>query len=174
MNQMNRQPNLQHPPSAAPSGTVLLSAPFAADDAGQFYYAGSDGAQRLDLLLHLAPYSPLLVVAGKPGVGKTALLRQFISRAHDSWRAAAITARADMSRDDLLREMSGRFGLALDPRIDQQQLYETLITQLRALRQNAQVPILMVDDAQYLSAALMELIRQLCTENDNGHVLSIL
>lgn len=173
MNQMNPQSDLQAAPEAL-SASVMLSAPFAEHDAGHFYYAGPDGAQRLDLLLHLAPYSPLLVIAGKPGAGKTALLRQFVRRAHESWRLALITARVEMGRDDLLREMARGFGLTLDQRIDHQPLYEALIAQLRALRQNAQVPILLLDDAQYLGAAMMELILRLCAENDNGHVLSIL
>lgn len=173
MNQINPESH-QAAPADDLAGTVMLSAPFADHDAGHFFYAGPDGAQRLDLLLHLAPYSPLLVIAGKPGVGKTALLRQVLRRAHEGWRMALITARVEMGRDDLLREMARGFGLTLDPRIDHQQLYEALITQLRALRQNAQVPILLVDDAQYLSAAMMELILRLCAENDNSHTLSIL
>jgi type II secretory pathway predicted ATPase ExeA len=171
---MNPEPDPQEAPTAPLSGTVLLSAPFADHDAGYFYYAGPDAAQRLDLLLHLAPYSPLLVIAGKPGTGKTVLLRQFVARAQDSWRIAVVTARVEMGRDELLRDMARGFGLSLDPHMDHPQLYAALIAQLRALRQNAQAPILLLDDAQYLSAAMMELILRLCAENDNGHVLSIL
>jgi len=49
-----------------------------------------------------------------------------------------------------------------------------LIAQLRALRQTAQVPILLIDDAQTLSAALLELIQKLCAENDDGHIISVI
>jgi type II secretory pathway predicted ATPase ExeA len=155
------------------SGEGLLNEPFADNAAGHFFYAGADGAQRLDLMLHLAPYSPLLVIAGKPGVGKTALLRQFVARANDTWRIAVVTARVDMGRDELLRDMARGFGLSLDTRIERQALYVALVTQLRALRQNAQAPILLLDDAQYLSATMMELLFNLCAENDAGHILSI-
>ena len=161
-----------NPPSL--SGLGLLGEPFADTAAGHFFFSDADGAQRLDLMLHLAPYSPLLVIAGKPGVGKTALLRQFAARASDTWRVAVVTARVDMGRDELLRDMARGFGLPLDSRVDHQELYAALIAQLRALRQNSQVPILLLDDAQYLGAIMMELILKLCSENENGHVLSIL
>ena len=161
-----------NPPSLNDMG--LLGEPFADSAAGHFFFADADGAQRLDLLLHLAPYSPLLVIMGKPGVGKTALLRQFAARASDTWRVAVVTARVDMGREELLRDMIRGFGLLLDHRADYRELYDTLVTHLKALRQNAQAPILLLDDAQYLSATMMELILKLNSENDNGHMLSIL
>lgn len=156
------------------SGVSLLNEPFAETDAGHFFYAGADGAQRLDLILHLAPYSPLLVIAGKPGAGKTALVTQCMSRAKDNWRMTAVTARVDMDRDELLREVASGFGLPLNSRDDRRDIYADLIAHLRAVRINAQIPILVLDDAQYLSSTVMDLIRELCGENDAGHILSIL
>lgn len=156
------------------AGLGLPSEPFADTATGHFYYEDADSAQRLDLMLHLAPYSPLLVIAGKPGVGKTALLQQFVARANQTWRMAVVTARVDMGGDELLRDMARGFGLPVENRADQQDLYTALIAQLRALRQNALVPILLLDDAQYLSAAMMELILKLCKANDAGHILSVI
>lgn len=152
----------------------LLSEPFADVDTGHFYYAGAEGQQRLDLLLHLAPYSVLLLVVGEPGVGKTALMRQFVVRANETWRIAALTARRDSDRDEIMTEMSEALGLPLQSQVDPQAQYAALIAQLRALSQTAQVPILLIDDAQYLSKELMELILKLCVENDGGHVLSVI
>lgn len=166
----------RHPADNPPSlnGLGLLDEPFADIGAGHFFYADADGQQRLDLLLHLAPYSPLLVIVGKPGAGKTTLLKQFMARVEDSWRVVAVTARADMGRDELLREVAKGFGLLLDHRVDYEELYAALVAHLRALRQNANAPILLLDDAQYLSAAMMEAIHRLCAENDDGHILSVL
>jgi len=156
------------------AGLGLLSEPFADTPAEHFFYADADGEQRLDLLLHLAPYSPLLVIVGKPGVGKTALLQQFAARANTAWRVAAVTVRDGMSGDELLREMVRGFGLLLDNRAGHQALYAALVAQLRALRQTAQSPVLLLDDAQHLSAEMLELIRKLCEENDAGHFLSLI
>jgi len=80
----------------------LLNEPFADSPSGHFLYIGTDGEQRLDLMHHLAPYSPLLVVIGELGVGKTSLLHQFTARAKDNWRTIEVTARPDMDRDDFL------------------------------------------------------------------------
>ena len=160
------------PPYLANLG--LLSDPFANAPSGHFFYIGPDGEQRLDLMHHLAPYSALLVIVGEPGVGKTTLLQQFVSRAKETWRTAVITAGANMDRDDMMAEMSAAFGLSLQSQIDPQAQYPALIAQLRALRQTGQIPILLIDDAQYLSPALLELILKLCSENDAGHMLSII
>jgi DamX protein len=152
----------------------LLSEPFAEAPSGHFYYVGADGEQRLDLMHHLAPYSPLLVILGEHGVGKTALLHQFAARAKDNWRIIVVTARPDMDRDDFLASMGESLGLSLQSQVDPQAQYLALIAQLRALRQTAQVPILLVDDAQVLSTSLFELIHKLCAENDDGHLLSVM
>jgi DamX protein len=152
----------------------LLSEPFADAPSGHFFYVGADGEQRLDLMHHLAPYSPLLVIIGELGVGKTALLQQFMARAKDNWRITVVTARLDMDRDDFMASMSESLGLPSQSQIDPQAQYLSLIAQFRALRQTAQVPILLIDDAQNLSVSLLELIHKLCSENDDGHILSVI
>ena len=152
----------------------LLSEPFADAPSGHFFYVGADGEQRLDLMHHLAPYSPLLVIIGEPGVGKTALLQQFMARAKDNWRLTVVTAQLDMDREDFMSSMSESLGLPSQSQIDLQAQYLALIAQLRALRQTAQVPILLIDDAQNLSVSLLELIHKLCSENDDGHILSVI
>ena len=167
--------NLLHeelPPYLANLG--LLSEPFADTPSGHFFYVGADGEQRLDLMHHLAPYSPLLVIIGELGVGKTALLQQFMARAKDNWRITVVTAQLDMDRDDFMASMSESLGLPSQSQIDPQAQYLALIAQLRALRQTAQVPILLIDDAQNLSVSLLELIHKLCSENDDGHILSVI
>lgn len=160
------------PPYLANLG--LLSEPFADAPSGHFFYVGADCEQRLDLMHHLAPYSPLLVIIGEAGVGKTALLRQFMARAKDNWRIIVVTARSDMDPDDFMGAMSEALGLPSQSQVDPQARYLALIAQLRALRQTAQVPILLIDDAQNLNAALLELIHKLCAENDDGHILSVI
>ena len=167
--------NLLHeelPPYLANLG--LLSDPFADAPSGHFFYVGADGEQRLDLMHHLAPYSPLLVVIGELGSGKTALLQQFAARAKDNWRIIAITARIDMDRDDFMTALSEALGMPVQSQVDPQLQYLSLIAQLRALRQTAQVPILLIDDAQNLSTSLLELIHKLCSENDDGHIVSVI
>ena len=161
-----------HPSYLANLG--LLSEPFANTPSGHFFYAGADGEQRLDLMHHLAPYSPLLVIIGEPGIGKTALMHQFAARAKDNWRIVEVTARADMDRDDLMGVVSEALGVPSQSQIDPNTQYLAVVAQLRALRQTAQIPILLIDDAQNLNASLLELLHKLCSENDDGHILSVI
>lgn len=165
-------PSDELPPYLANLG--LLSDPFVDVSSGNFIYVGADGEQRLDLMHHLAPYSPLLVVIGELGIGKTVLLRQFAARAKDNWRIIAITARIEMDRDDLIRTLSEALGLSVQNQVDPNARLIALIAQLRALRQTAQVPILLIDDAQVLSVSSLELIQRLCSENDDGHIISVI
>ncbi len=152
----------------------LLNEPFADTPSGHFFYIGTDSEQRLDLMHHLAPYSPLLVVIGEPGIGKTALLQQFTARAKDNWRTIVVTARPDMDRDDFMGVIGEALGMSLQSQVDPRAQYLALTAQLRALRQTAQIPILLIDDAENLSAPLLELIQKLCAENDDGHMISVI
>ena len=152
----------------------LLGDPFADTPTGHFFFGGADGEQRLDLMYHLAPYSPLLVIIGDTGVGKTALLQQFITRAKDNWRIITIKARADMGRDEFMGIINEALGLTSQSDVDPQSQYTALIAQLRALCQTAQVPILLIDDAQNLVVPLLELIHKLSSENDKDHILSVI
>lgn len=153
----------------------LLSEPFAGTGDGQhFFYADANREQRLDLMQHLAPYSELLVVIGVPGVGKTTLLQQFVTRASETWRVAVVTAQSGMDRDEFMARMMEAFGLPGDDRSPAEAQRALLITHLRALRQSAQVPMLLVDDAHQLDAEVLELVLSLVEENDAGHLLSVM
>ncbi|MCF6298688.1 MAG: hypothetical protein L3J01_02300, partial [Thiomicrorhabdus sp.] len=50
----------------------------------------------LNKLLHLTPYSEVLLLLGEPAVGRTSLLKAFVERAATTWRISFITATALM------------------------------------------------------------------------------
>lgn len=153
----------------------LLSEPFTgADDGQHFFYADAGREQRLDLMQHLAPYSELLVVIGVPGAGKTTLVQQFVARASEIWRMAVVTAQPGMGRDEFMAHVMEGFGLSGDAHSSADAQRAILVTHLRALRQSAQVPMLLVDDAHQLNAEVLELILALVEENDAGHLLSVM
>ncbi len=153
----------------------LLSEPFAGTSDGQhFFYADASREQRLDLMQHLAPYSELLVVIGVPGVGKTTLLHQFVARASETWRIAVVSAQPGMDCDEFMTQVLEGFDLPGDGQSSADAQRAMLVTHLRALRQSAQVPMLLVDDAHLLDAEVLELILSLVEENDAGQLLSVM
>src|SRR3569832_765820 len=150
----------------------LLSEPFTGPAGPNFFYAAANREQRLDLMQHLAPYSVVLIVIGGAGSGKTMLLQQFIARAGETWRTAVVSVHPGMDGEAFTTAVMNTFGLPMDASIPLERRRTVLIDHLRALRQGARMPILIVDDAQHLDADAMELVLGLCEENETEHLLS--
>src|SRR3569833_2573221 len=129
----------------------LLSEPFTGPAGPNFFYADANREQRLDLMQHLAPYSEVLIVIGGAGSGKTMLLQQFIARAGETWRTAVVSVHPGMDGEAFTTAVMNAFGLPMDASIPLERR-TVLIDHLRALRQGARMPILIVDDAQHLDA----------------------
>ena len=153
----------------------LLSEPFAGSDGPYYFYADANREQRLDLMQHLAPYSEVLVVIGTPGVGKTTLLQQFAARGADSWQTAVVSAYAGISREEFLQQLMEGFAVPAGGAFSSfEESRAALVEHLHALRQRAQVLILLIDDAHHLDDDVMELVLGLCEENQDGHLLSVI
>src|SRR3569623_792023 len=150
----------------------LLSEPFTGAAGPNFFYADANREQRLDLMQHLAPYSEVLIVIGGPGSGKPMRLQQFIARAGETWRTAVVSAHPGMDGEAFTAAVMNAFGLPMDASIPLERRRTVLINHLRALRQGARMPILIVDDAQHLDADAMELVLVLCEENETEQLLS--
>lgn len=129
--------------------------------------------QRLNLLLHLAPYSELLLVTGEPGSGKTSLLRQFALRAASRWKIARVVADTTMSVDMLVRRIGDEAGVVLnDPGEDPLAL---LADHIRMLGLADKSLILIIDDAHELSGAALAIIDRLLEVSDSsGRPLTVI
>src|SRR3569833_2830841 len=149
----------------------LLSEPFTGPAGPNFFYADANREQRLALMQHLAPYSEVLIVNGAAGSGKTMLQQQFFARAGETWRTAVVSVHPGMDGEAFTTAVMNAFGLPMDASIPLERR-TVLIDLLRALRQGARMPILIVDDAQHLDADAMELVLGLCEENETEHLLS--
>ena len=131
--------------------------------------------QRLNLLLHLAPYSDVLLVTGETGIGKTTLLHQFLARVDPSWRVCALSASSTIKPDVvyqcLMREFAKDDGISPNRSDD----FEGLREHIHALRESAKSPILLIDDAHELTVeVLLYILRLVQTGEDGGKRLSVI
>lgn len=160
---VRQDPHIDHPDESDPGHE-----PFEAAADKEFYYEEAIQEKRLKLLLHLAPYSEVLLITGEQGAGKTCLLDRFVARAGEGWRICRLSATVDMSPDNLLADLDEAFSLNVRaPDEDRETLVRRMREAMHALRRSALVPLLIVDDAHNLSLSAMTLLAAL-TEPAEG------
>lgn len=131
--------------------------------------------QRLNLLLHLAPYSDVLLVTGETGIGKTTLLHQFLARVDPSWRVCALSASSTVKPEVVYQCLMREFAREERTSANQPDDVEDLRKHIRALRESAKSPILLIDDAHELSdEVLLYVLRLVQTGKDGGKRLSVI
>lgn len=118
------------------------------------------GAQ-LDLLLHLTPYTAVLLVTGPLSAGRVDLLARFWARAAENWRIVTLAAEPALSLREVLEHLARGLGLALPDEADASELTRTLAQGLNTLADAGLRPVVVIDQAQDLSesawACLVEL-----------------
>ena len=124
---------------------------------GQPYFAMPELSQRLDLLKHLIENSDLVpLVQGPEGAGKTSMLFQLQSQANSNWKPCIIES-APMLHPDQLMARLARFYNVSDA---DDNLRDQLIRHFEMVREQGQVPVILVDDADQLPpASLIALLR---------------
>jgi len=133
------------------------------------FYSESEGgerlnlsrSQRLNLLLHLAPYSDALLVTGEAGIGKTTLLHQFLARVEPTWRVCAVSASPVVNNEVISQCLTREFAKEEGLSPDGSKQVESLREHIRALRESSLSPILVIDDAHELSREVLGFLLQL-------------
>ncbi len=132
----------------------------ATPDVGCYYPATSHEAALARLLRGLADGEGLLLVTGAPGVGKTLLCHCLLDRLAAGSNTAFLTNSHIRDRAGLLQAILFDLSLPYEGRSEQEMrlaLTEHLLTNLSHNRST----ILLVDEAQHLSADLLEELRLL-------------
>ncbi len=142
------------PPYVAALG--LREGPFGAvRGSASFYYEDSAILQRFNLLRHLIQSTGLLVVVQAPeGGGKTTLLEQLQAHADESWRVQRLGgALPPQGVAALYAQLAG--GLAgVEPAILANG--KAIRAAFARLREDAQLPVILADDAHLLPVPVLE------------------
>jgi septal ring-binding cell division protein DamX/type II secretory pathway predicted ATPase ExeA len=132
--------------------------PFSPAVDARFYFYTSEIKQRLDLIQHLVEFSrQVVVVAGPPGSGRTAMLREVQARARESWRVYPLAVAEVPSVAAVVRDLARVFRAPIgdQPLARAVPILEAHIGQMH---RNALLPVVLVDDAEALPPDLISLL----------------
>jgi DamX protein len=109
-------------------------------------------------LSHLVDYTKLILfVQGVSGSGKTALLKQrFIRGKKENWQVAVVDAATCKDNKELLKRIAQ--GFQLDGDLAN---IESVVQQLDGLRQQKQIPLLVIDNAEQMDKSIATLLAEL-------------
>jgi septal ring-binding cell division protein DamX len=124
--------------------------------------------QRLDLIFHLIENIEIIpLIRGAEGGGKSTLAMRVRQAAPANWSICLLEADSAISPERLLANISRYFGW-----IDQQTGgLEGLVNCFEIMRDEGQVPVLLIDDAQRLSATAMITLLRLFERQRSGEPL---
>jgi len=132
----------------------------------QRYYATPELTQRLHLIQHLLQNSEqLLLVVAEAGAGKTSLLQQLQGTAAEHWWMYTVNSTPALSPESCLAMLLHTFNVRQTGKTAQV-MQEGLRSYIAAKRYNAELPILLVDDAHMLPLATLQLIIELAMQGE--------
>jgi general secretion pathway protein A len=163
-------------PSASQNGNLLAffslrRNPFSTSPNPRDLYWTPQTAQALsDLTAGLASGKNLIVLSGEPGTGKTTLINHLLNSLREREVPVAFVFNSHLDIDNLFDFILADFGIREDasrPRNLRRALHDWLYARHRS----GQHPILIVDEAQGLSAPVLEEIRMLLNLEIEGEKL---
>jgi DamX protein len=135
------------------------------------YFTTFELTQRLDLICHLIDNIEIIpIIRGPLGIGKSHFAARVRQLAPVNWSVCLFEAETSMSPDRLVTNIARSFGWS-DMHGD---LLEGLTTCCDSMRDEGQVPVLLIDDAQLLPpAALITLLRLFERQREGEPLISI-
>jgi len=149
----------------------LTREPFVGEMLPASFYPGATREQRLNLLLHLIPLGEILLITGTTGIGKTALLEQFLAKEKESWRVCRLDGSGGLDSNQLLQQLVQVFSPEIAGQIDRAEMERLLILQLQLLRKNAQQAMLLIDNAQHIAESGLRALSKLIVEDPDEEKL---
>jgi type II secretory pathway predicted ATPase ExeA len=133
-------------------------------DPDYLYWADGHRAAFTVLEYGVMTRSPITVLTGEIGVGKTTVLQKLLSGLDDA-TTVGLVSNAQGGRAEMLRWVTNALGLRADRQADYVELYQTLEDHLIAEYAAGRRVTLVIDEAQNLSTEALEELRMLTNIN---------
>lgn len=149
----------------------LSSEPFRLTPSGRACYEHKTFQRAKSYLLYaLSQREGILVLTAPPGMGKSSLVSEFLRESVGSRILVAEIISSRLGADDLLGLVAARFDVPPEG-LSKSALLSRLEQRLRDVHENGRRAVLIIDEAQGLSADALEEIRGLTNLNADGKPL---
>lgn len=101
----------------------------------------------------------LAVIYGQPGLGKTTALRAFVDNLNPQLYAVTYRSLSQVSVPDFYRGLCQ--GVGIEPAQKKVDMFQRLQDHIQGLARKKQVPVFILDEAQFLSQAILNELRML-------------
>src|SRR5215212_2254481 len=140
----------------------LKELPFELTSNPKFLFLTASHREALcNLEYGLSARRPMTVLVGEAGTGKTTLLRAALESDRCRGTTCIHLSNPTLTRDEFIEVLADQFGLGPEAAGSKTRLLSSLEAMLRAARDRGEMMALVVDEAQSLSAELLEEIRLL-------------
>jgi len=148
----------------------LNERPFTLSPDPAFLFLGKSHRRAMNVLEYgVASNSGITVISGEVGTGKTTLVRNLLAEMGDDYTVGMVT-NTQHDFGDLLKWVLQAYGLESDEN-DRVKLYKRLVDFVTREHRAGHRVILIIDEAQNLSAEALEDIRMLTNINVDKHIV---
>ncbi|HFD92048.1 MAG TPA: hypothetical protein ENJ22_02025 [Gammaproteobacteria bacterium] len=148
------------------SRLTLRREPFSPVHDEDFFYPEAQRAKCLKFLLHLAPYSDVLLLTGPPGSGKSCLIQQIVVHSSPSWRICQIEADIASDVNTVLQKLADVFLFDASPELSLEKRIADMHKMLKAQRNSALAPVVIIDDAHLIGLPVLHFLASLLDYDD--------